>query len=159
MAIEILPARLHDAQEIASVSRLLIEHGFVWSWTPRRVARAIRHPETEVIAAKQGGRIVGFAVMRLYDEHAHLFLLGVRTEAQRQGIGRQLLEWLEELARAAGVGTIRLEVRAKNHGARAFYRSLGYLEIGVAYGYYSGLEDAIRMSASTKTRERMSRRP
>jgi ribosomal-protein-alanine N-acetyltransferase len=159
VAIEIRPARIGDASEIAWTSRLLIEHGFAWSWTPRRVARAIRHSETEVIAAKEDGRIVGFAVMRLYDDDAHLFLLGVRKEAQRRGIGRQMLEWLEELARAAGVGTIRLEVRAKNHGARAFYRSLGYLEIGVAYGYYSGLEDAIRMSASTKTRERMRRRP
>jgi ribosomal-protein-alanine N-acetyltransferase len=158
VAIEILPARLSDASEIAFTSRLLIEHGFEWSWTPTRVARAIRHPETEVIAAKEDGRILGFAIMRLYDEHAHLFLLGVRTESQRRGIGTQLLEWLEELARAALVGTIRLEVRAKNRSARAFYRSLGYLEIGVAQGYYSGREDAIRMTASTKTRESMSRR-
>ena len=40
--------------------------------------------------------VVGFAVMEFYDEHAHLSLLAVAPGYQRQGIGKQLVEWLVE---------------------------------------------------------------
>ncbi len=68
--------------------------------------------------------------MEFYAIHAHLNLLAVQPGYQRQGIGRQLLEWLEASARTAGIFTVHLELRANNDGARAFYEKLGYREVG-----------------------------
>ena len=80
------------------------------------------------------------------DEHAHLNLLAVRAAYQRSGVGRHLVEWLEESALAAGIGAIRLELRASNRGARRFYERLGFAEIGRVPEYYGGVETAVRMA-------------
>jgi ribosomal protein S18 acetylase RimI-like enzyme len=41
---------------------------------------------------------------------------------------------------------VRLEVRAIKRDARHFYASLGYRETDRVDGYYSGIEDAIKLS-------------
>lgn len=108
--------------------------------------RAMRNRDCVVIAARDRRRIVGFAIMDFYDEHAHLNLLAVQPGYQKQGIGRQLLEWLEASARMAGTFRVQLELRAANDAARAFYAKLGYRECGRRVAYYNGREDALRMS-------------
>lgn len=143
--IAIRAARRRDAGWIARSSRRLIEHGLPWSWVPGRVARHIRHPDSMVLVASADGTPRGFAIMSFGDKTAHLNLLGVDPVSQRSGIGRHLISWLEKSARIAGTMVIGVEVRARNSGARSFYRRLGYQEAGRVFGYYSGMEDAIRM--------------
>jgi ribosomal protein S18 acetylase RimI-like enzyme len=84
--------------------------------------------------------------MEFYAIHAHLNLFAVQPGYQRQGIGRQLLEWLEASARTAGIFKVNLELRATNDGARLFYEKLGYRSAGRKAAYYDGREDAVRMS-------------
>jgi [ribosomal protein S18]-alanine N-acetyltransferase len=84
--------------------------------------------------------------MHFGDETAHLNLLGVAHEHRRQGLGRQLMDWLTATAVEAGVFRINLELRTHNQGARAFYESLGFEQRGVVQGYYQGREAALRMS-------------
>lgn len=138
-------ARLNDAQNIAELSRDLIETGLGWSWTPRRVTRALRNKETCSIAVDDDDLLVGFAVMEFYDEHAHLCLMAVRNTHQRLGIGHTMINWLEVSARTAGIATIFVESRAKNIPARSFYRSLGYQDLFLIPGYYQGREAAVRL--------------
>ncbi|MGH7964414.1 MAG: GNAT family N-acetyltransferase [Candidatus Binatia bacterium] len=144
--VELKLARLADAQQIASMSRDLIEDGLRWSWTPARVAACIRTADCNVLTSWADGGLVGFAVMQFFDEHAHLNLLAVGPAYRRAGIGRRLIEWLEETARVGGMFLIQLEVRAGNAGARTFYRRLGYREAKSIPGYYGGREAAIRMT-------------
>ncbi len=139
-------ARRCDAEPIAHMSRDLIEVGLGWSWRPARVTKQIRCPNTVVLIARARGCMTGFAIMHFRDEDAHLNLLAVKSSHQRTGIGRRLVKWLEESARVAGIATIHLEVRARNHSARAFYQSLGYREIVLVPRYYCGHESAIRMA-------------
>ena len=135
-----------DAPLIAAMSGRLIETGLEPSWTPERVLRHVRHSESVVLAARSGGLLSGFAIMRFGDTSAHLNLLAVERGSQRRGIGRGLLTWLEESAIVAGTFLIELELRAGNHSARAFYESLGYRETGRLPGYYQRIEDAVRMA-------------
>ena len=138
-------ARPDDAEPIARMSRVLIEHDLPWSWTEERVLKAIRHSETAVIVARDRRRFAGFAIMRFADAHAHLHLLAVSPAYRGKGVGRELVAWLEACARTAGIFRINLELRASNDGARAFYATLGYSECGISPGYYAGREDALRM--------------
>jgi ribosomal protein S18 acetylase RimI-like enzyme len=78
-------------------------------------------------------------------DRAHLNLLAVKPDCRRLGVGRRLIEWLEQSARVAGAFTVKLEVRAGNSQAQAFYRRLGYRQAGFAPGYYSGKEAALAM--------------
>lgn len=150
--IELRLARLRDAERIAEMSRDLIEFGLPWSWTPWRVAAHIRSPDSNVLTAWAAGRLIGFAIMQYFDEHAHLNLLGVEPAYRRFGVGRRLIDWVEETARVGGIPNVILEVRAGQTGAQAFYQRLGYQHVASIPGYYSGREAAVRMSHDLRQR-------
>lgn len=136
-----------DAYEIAVMSRYLIEVGLRgWTWHPERVAKAIRARDTNVLVATVKNVLVGFAIMEFGDSKAHLSLLAVKPSHQRCGIGRQMMDWLEEAALAAGISTMQLELRVNNFGARCFYKILGFRETAYMPGYYRNVETAVRMS-------------
>jgi [ribosomal protein S18]-alanine N-acetyltransferase len=139
-------ANAHDARAIAEMSRDEIEHGLGWSWTQARVLRAIREPSTNVAVALAGERITGFGIMKYGESKAHLTLLAVQPGRREQGVGRQLLEWLEKCARVAGVERIEVEARSDNIVGLAFYALQGYERVGVVRGYYEGRIDAVRMA-------------
>jgi ribosomal-protein-alanine N-acetyltransferase len=138
-------ARTEEAATIAAMSRRLIEDGLKPSWDEARIVRCMRNRECIVLAARDRRRLVGFAIMEFYDEHAHLSLLAVQPGYQKHGIGRQLLEWLEASARTAGIFRVQLELRVTNDAARSFYEKLGYRSCGHKPAYYGGREDALKM--------------
>jgi ribosomal protein S18 acetylase RimI-like enzyme len=153
-------ARLGDAPRIANLSRTLIEAGLPWSWTPRRVAAHMRLREHLTVIAVNGGELAGFVLAQFGSRSVHLSLLGVAQAYQRHGLGRQLVSWVEESASVAGLFLMQLEVRAGNRQALRFYASLGYRETSRSAGYYSGVEDAIRLErdlavASKRLRQSM----
>lgn len=135
-----------DAADIAAMSRDLVEPGLTWAWTPSRVRHFIASRDTTVILTRRSQRVAAFALMHFGEDSAHLTLLAVAGGHRRQGLGRRLIEWLSESATTAGIFRIDLELRASNAGAQAFYRRLGFEELGVEPGYYQGREAALRMS-------------
>jgi [ribosomal protein S18]-alanine N-acetyltransferase len=135
-------AMAQDAALIAEMSRDYVECGLGWSWTPARVLGAVSHRATNVAIA---GELLAFGIMHYGDDSAHLALLAVRPNQQRRGLGTRLLAWLEKPARVAGIECIRLEARADNPNAIAFYRRQGYREAGRIAGYYRGTLDAVRL--------------
>ena len=138
-------AHISEAAELASLSRLHIEHGLKWRWTPARVRAAIRDAETMVLVASFRGEIAGFAVMKFGEERAHLLLLAVLPAYRRCGIGSSLLQWLEKSCLTAGIRHVGLEVRAGNRVAREFYARAGYRYMGHVSGYYDRREAAAVM--------------
>jgi [ribosomal protein S18]-alanine N-acetyltransferase len=160
-AITIRLAEPRDAQAIALMSRDFIESGLGWKYDAPRVIRAIRDRETLVVVACEsaksgaGGAIIGFAIMELGDERAHLVLLAVRPAQRRLGIGGRMLEWLLQSARTAGMASIHLELRSGNDIARRFYRAMGFYETVLVPGYYRGgegrKEGALRMLRVLRT--------
>jgi len=145
LATRLRPATAGEAREMADMSRTLIEVGLRWRYTPRHMAALIAEPDTQALVACDGARIQGFAVMHFGDDNAHLSLLCVQGAQQRRGIGRQLCDWLLASAEVAGMATVRLELRADNAAAQAFYQRLGFSEVQVVPGYYDGQIDARRM--------------
>ena len=142
--------RVPDAPIIARMARDYVEHGLRWTWRPRRIQRALLDRKTTVLVAETprgpGMEIAGFAIMRFDIEEAHLSLLAVRPSYRRRRIARNLLERLENSARMAGMGEVRLEVRTGNDAALELYRQLGYREVRRLPGYYGGCESALRMA-------------
>lgn len=138
-------ATLADADEIARLSRDLIEQGLPWTWTPERVASSIRDPNTNVVVTGPAGSLAGFAIMYYADDDAHLLLMAVRAGVQRSGLGSALLLWLEAAARAAGARRIRVEARRDNAAARNFYSEHGYHERVIKARMYSARVAGIRL--------------
>jgi [ribosomal protein S18]-alanine N-acetyltransferase len=134
-----------DADEIAAMSRELIEHGLPWTWRPGRVLKAIRNPETNVAVIRAERGLVAFGIMEYLESDAYLVLLAVRAESRRKGFGSALLEWLEASASVAGAQRIRLDARRDNAVARTFYNEHGYHEVVINRGRYSDAVDGIRL--------------
>jgi ribosomal-protein-alanine N-acetyltransferase len=132
-----------DAEDIAALSRDLIERGLPWNWRPGRVRRAIGNADTNVAVVRMDGVLVGFGIMEYLEEDAYLALLAVRDTHQRRGMGSALVRWLEGSARVAGARRIRLEARLDNVPARNFYNELGYHEIAIRRGRYSDGVDGV----------------
>jgi len=135
-----------DARAIAVLSRDVIEHGLGWSYTPDRIRAALHNRSTNVAVIHARGCLLAAGVMDYGDTSGHLVLLGVQRSQRRHGLGRHLLAWLEEVAVVAGLRAIRVEVRADNPVAVAFYRSQGYDVRDRVSGYYRGMLDAVRMA-------------
>jgi [ribosomal protein S18]-alanine N-acetyltransferase len=93
-----------------------------------------------------GGALLGYAVMMLVLDEAHLLNISVHSAWQRRGYGRLLLGHLEAVARRSGAHCVFLEVRPSNVSGRGLYAGSGYRQIGVRRGYYPsawGREDAL----------------
>jgi len=91
---------------------------------------------------------VGYAVLMVVLDEAHLLNITVTATRQRRGVGRGFLGFLFDRARLAGAGQMFLEVRPSNAAARALYRKLGFEPIGRRRDYYpaaEGREDALVM--------------
>lgn len=101
-----------------------------------------------MVAEDEGG-IAGFAIVEFQLEGGrrigHIVTIDVAPEQRRRGMGRLLMNALLENCREARAGSLRLEVAVDNEGAQAFYRLLGFTEIGRIPGYYLGRLDALTM--------------
>lgn len=99
------------------------------------------------LVARAGDLVVGFAGVWLMVDDAHITTFGVHPDWRRQGIGRQLLLNLAELAVVIGARRMTLEVRESNVGAQALYRSFGFEVVGRRPRYYTDDgEDALVMT-------------
>jgi ribosomal-protein-alanine N-acetyltransferase len=100
---------------------------------PRRIALVAAEPETGVVA--------GFLVAGLQPPQAELETIAVAAEGQRRGVGRRLLAALIAMLKTAQVTEVILEVRASNHAALGFYRTLGFVKAGRRPRYYANPEE------------------
>lgn len=100
---------------------------------------------------ERDAHLLGYGVLTLAADEAHLLNLSVAPAWQRHGIGAQLTAFFSTLAREHGARKIYLEVRPSNLPARALYARTGFIEIGVRRDYYpadNGREDAVVMELS-----------
>ena len=97
---------------------------------------------------EEDGRIIGYAVLMLVLDEAHLLNISIARSHQGRGLGRALLEYMMQIARGHGAANIFLEVRPSNQAAIQLYESTGFNEMAIRRGYYpaaNGREDAVLM--------------
>lgn len=105
--------------------------------------------------AECGGEMAGYSVVVIAAGEAHLLNLSVAGPWQRRGIGREVLNFVLQLARESGAARILLEVRPSNGAARSLYAAAGFAEIATRRGYYPAdrsREDAIVLELALKNR-------
>ncbi|KRG69400.1 alanine acetyltransferase [Stenotrophomonas terrae] len=97
----------------------------------------------------QDDGIVGYGVLSLAADEAHVLNVCVDPLCQSRGHGRRLLRELVRVARQRRALRVFLEVRPSNTSAIALYHSEGFNEIGRRPRYYptsNGREDALVMA-------------
>jgi ribosomal-protein-alanine N-acetyltransferase len=89
--------------------------------------------------------VIGYGVMSVGAGEAHILNLCIDADFRCRGVGRRMLEYLVDRARAAGMSEAFLEVRPSNTAAIRLYQSMGFEQVGIRRGYYQaagGREDA-----------------
>ncbi|WP_119268600.1 GNAT family N-acetyltransferase [Taklimakanibacter deserti] len=106
-------------------------------WYVDLLKKKCAEDEGVILIAEENGATLGYAVILTrsvedgtgdevpYD-YAYVVDLVVAGQARRRGIGRMLLADCERRARDAGRDDLRITVLARNEGAHALYRALGF---------------------------------
>ena len=124
---DIRPYVPEDARQLLAIWRAASEkaHGFFTAEqldAQQRLVADVYLAKAEIWVATRSGAPVGF--IGLLD--SFIGGLFVAPQAQGRGIGRALVDHAMKLRG----GALELEVYARNSGARAFYRRLGFVEKG-----------------------------
>lgn len=119
-------------------------------WSLEGYQRELDSPNSEllVLSVPQGKseqyRIIGVGCFWAILEEAHITLLAIHPDYQRQGLGQVLLLTLLEKAVKRGLERATLEVRESNEAALGLYKKFGFKVAGRRKGYYQHTkEDAL----------------
>jgi ribosomal protein S18 acetylase RimI-like enzyme len=79
---------------------------------------------TEVL--KQDERVVGYYCLDQRGDYLFVVSIQVARDMQSEGVGRRMMERIEELAGRSGLEGVELCVQSTNLTAKGFYEHLGY---------------------------------
>ena len=100
----------------------------------QRLRELLDEPRARVLVAEGEDGVVGAATLWIKPDLAHgdvvveVPMLVVSSEARRQGIGKLLVDEIRAAAAAENATLVELIATSDNADARAFYRSLGFVE-------------------------------
>jgi DNA-binding MarR family transcriptional regulator/N-acetylglutamate synthase-like GNAT family acetyltransferase len=103
--------------------------GFDPARSIRTSAQDMNPPHGRFVLARLDGVSVGCGGLLLSGDVPYIKRMWVDPEARGLGIGRRILEALEELARDQGATRVHLETNGALTEALALYRSSGYREV------------------------------
>jgi [ribosomal protein S18]-alanine N-acetyltransferase len=142
--VTVEPMRLEDVPDVHGIERL----SFTTPWPAYAFEQELKGNRlARYLVARAGDAVVGFAGLWLMVDEAHVTTFGVHPDWRRQGIGRQLLIGLIDLAIGIAARRMTLEVRVSNEAAQELYRSFGFEVTGRRARYYTDdHEDALVMT-------------
>lgn len=135
-----------DIPQVAAIEKEL----FTMPWSEQAFADELENKSATILVAQAGGEVAGFADMREIAGECYINNIGVKLDHRRKGIGRALMQALEDSATDAAE-FITLEVRQSNEAAIRLYKSMGYIKVGTRRGFYEQpKEDADLMTKYLK---------
>lgn len=139
--VEMLPMNGGDLDEIIAIESAV----YPFPWTRGNFADALAAGYGAWVC-RVGGELIGYVVLMVAVDEAHLLNISVAERRQGMGFGARLLRHAMQAARRLGGRTLLLEVRPSNAAALDLYRHFGFVRIGLRKGYYpasGGREDAL----------------
>lgn len=107
--------------------------------TPVHIKERIQDDVYDVLVAYLSGRLVGTVTLQYRVDDVYVCSMGVRPAAQGKGVGKKLLEAIEERARQKGCKTISLECFEPLKRAISIYEKSRFQITGKKRRYY-GIE-------------------
>lgn len=147
--IDITDGDAHDVAAIMPVMQSAFDPEYGESWSAAQCIAALAMPNSGMAIARRGNSPIGFAITRWVLDQQELLMIGVAPEAQREGVGKSIIDYVTQNFKQSGRKMLFLEVRDGNP-AYHFYQELGFTEMGRRKNYYRGLSgakhDAITMA-------------
>ncbi len=137
----IRPAKVQDLPAILALEASAFETP--WSRQSLEEELLLGEDWPRLYVAEDTEIVAYCACVRLLGE-LEIYRIAVDPKRRREGWGRALVSYVLE---QSGTKLCRLEVRAGNLGARAFYEQLGFRPVGLRKNYYTDSgEDAILLN-------------
>lgn len=139
MPSRIRQARPQDAASIALIANELIRDTlFTFTTTERTTEGIAAHLQKRgppFLVAELDGRVVGFATYGPFRNgpgylHTQEHSIQLTSAAQGRGLGRALMQGLQEIAKAQGVHVLVAGISSANPNAFGFHAALGFTEVG-----------------------------
>lgn len=124
-------AVLSDREPIYRLNCEELGYDYDLESTCRRFSLLLHTNGHKIFVAQRNGAVVGYIHADDYDlvysdPLKNIMGIAVCKSAQRQGVGRLLLDAVEEWARGSGAAGVRLTSGMSRTGAHAFYAACGY---------------------------------
>ncbi len=139
--IEMLPMNANDLDGVLAIENAV----YPFPWTRGNFADSLAAGYSAWVC-RIGGELVGYAVIMMVLDEAHLLNISVDQSRHGMGFGARLLRHAMSVARTLGARMLLLEVRPSNERALQLYKHFGFVRIGVRKAYYpahDGREDAL----------------
>lgn len=137
------PMNMTDLDAIMDIEPLIYSH----PWTRGNFNDSLNSGYSAWVLEKNN-EMIGYALLMMVMDEAHLLNLSIAKPYQKQGLGRYLLEHMLQIARNHHALNMFLEVRTSNISAIALYENVGFNEMAIRRNYYpakTGREDAVLM--------------
>ncbi|HHW60293.1 MAG TPA: ribosomal protein S18-alanine N-acetyltransferase [Syntrophomonadaceae bacterium] len=133
-------------QDLDQIMR--IEHeSFAIPWSRESYQSELRNHFATYLVCDVEGEVVGYGGIWVVFEEAHITNIAIAESFRSKGLGRALMQALEDVAHKKRALRVVLEVRPSNLIARNLYESLGYVITGERKHYYvDDGEDALIMT-------------
>jgi len=137
------PMNMTDLDAVMDIEPHIYSH----PWTRGNFSDSLNSGYSAWVLEKNN-EMIGYALLMMVMDEAHLLNLSIAKAYQKQGLGRYLLEHMMQIARNHHALNMFLEVRTSNISAIALYENVGFNEMAIRRNYYpakSGREDAVLM--------------
>lgn len=145
LRLDYRPMLASDLPEVAALEQRVYPH----PWTHGNFVDSLHSDYPAWVLRDADGALLGYFLLMLVVDEAHLLNVAVEGAIQGQGLGRFLLDQACHCARQHGMASMLLEVRPSNTRALDIYQRYGFEQIGRRKGYYPASngqrEDAIVM--------------
>lgn len=131
MELQIREARSADALAIYKLNTEEMKYEFPFEQTRKQLETSIHRTTEKVFVATVGGQVVGYVHAQEYEllyapPLKNILGLAVSREYKRMGIGKRLLQKVEEWALLTGATGVCLNSGAERKEAHLFYKKCGY---------------------------------
>jgi ribosomal-protein-alanine N-acetyltransferase len=130
------PMQMADLDDIMAIENVIYTH----PWSRGNFSDSL-NAGYSCWVLEENSEIVGYSVLMLAIDEAHLLNISIARNRQRQGLGLALLERMMEIARSHNAAHMFLEVRVSNRPAITLYEKAGFNEMAIRRKYYPGLHD------------------
>lgn len=145
MSVTIRPAAESDLPALAALELACFAH----PWSEKSLVGTLDSGRSLFLLAEQAGEPLGYLGMEYVLDEGGITNVAVFPAHRRQGIADALIKELLRRAKALGLATVTLEVRAGNAAAIALYQKNGFVPVGRRKNYYTApTEDAILMTVT-----------
>ena len=133
MRLEVREAKLNDVFDIQKLNSAEMGYNYPLEQTRQQLMELLQSEEDKIFVAEVDGVVAGYVHANNYEllyapPMKNVMGIAVSSDYRKMGIGKALLERVEQWAKETGAAGVRLVSGGSRVDAHSFYCSMGYGE-------------------------------